>query len=262
MKTEYLTDEEYVKMFSDFCSLRKKIVISLLKHGLMESKTILDLAAGHGYLSKAIYEHGYKNKIIALGLSNDTEAYNHLRQSNVLMKNIQYIECSSVQMGLKDESIDCIVNFLGLEDINMTCGKDGVEKTLRETSRIVKKGGFLEITLQIEGEDPSSRVFWDLWEYIGINAVFYSPSYYIDILESLGFQLIEKFALGTYKKMTECQAKEEIKFACNETPKIFSEFHIKAKSFREVWKKFKPRIKEYGMGYWPEFLVLIFRKNG
>ncbi len=257
----FLTDEEYENIFFDFCSLRNKIGMKLIKYGLLEKENVLDIAAGHGLLSIAIKEHGYNNKLVAIGLKNDVESFGQLRKKYDSVKDIQYVECFSSQLGFKNESFDCIINFLGLEDINMTSGKRGVKKTLFEMSRIVKKEGIIEITIQIEGKEPSSQIFWDLWENIGLNSIFYPPDYYIDTLESVGCFLVEQFSLKTYKKMTENQAKLEIKFACDEAPKIFSDYDVEARPFQEVWKEFKPRIRKYGMEFWPEFLVLIFKKE-
>jgi ubiquinone/menaquinone biosynthesis C-methylase UbiE len=257
----YLTDEEYENIFFDFCSLRNKIGMKLIKYGLLESENILDIAAGHGLLSIAIKKCGYNNNLVAIGLNNDMKSFGQLKKRNSSMKNIQYIECFSSQLGFKNESFDCIINFLGLEDINMTSGERGVKETLLEISRIVKKEGIIEIAIQVEGKKPSSKIFWDLWEKTGLNCIFYSPEYYVSILESAGCFLIEQFSLKTYKKLTENQARQEIKFACEEAPKIFSEYGVEARPFQKVWEEFKPRIRKYGLGFWPEFNVLIFKKK-
>jgi hypothetical protein len=143
----------------------------------------------------------------------------------------------------------------------MTSGKKGVQNTLLEMSRVLKNEGIIEIAIQIEGTEPSDKIYWEVWNKIGLNSVFHPPSFYIDILEGAGCNLVEQFTIKTKKKMTEDQAKEEIEFACKETLKIFSDFNLEVKPFTEIWAEFQPKIRKYGMGYWPIFLVLIFQKK-
>ncbi|MFX1313934.1 MAG: class I SAM-dependent methyltransferase [Promethearchaeota archaeon] len=260
-KAIFLTDEEYETIFTNFCSFRGKISFELIDFGLLESNYIIDLAAGHGFLSFAINNKEYKGKILCIGLPNDFNSYRRVIESgDYTFKNIQYCIMDASQMGFRDGTIDFITNFLGLEDINMIGGKKAVRLTLLETSRILRNGGILQISILLKGSEPSSKVNWKLWKYIGLNSIFYKPKFYSNKLKKLGFDLLKSFQLKTHKKMTLNQAKEEILFACKEAPKIFNEYKVKSKSFKKVWDKFENKIKKYGLGFYPEILILIFQK--
>ncbi len=258
-----MTDEEYETIFIEFCSFRQRIASSLIDFGLRESNTVLDLAAGHGLLSIAIRDSGYEGKLIDIGLINDLKSFKRtIEKSNRKYFNIQYIVMNSSNLAFRDNCIDFIVNFLGMEDINMTLGKEGVKMTLKELSRILIKNGILEISIMVKGKEVSSIINWKLWKFIGLNSIFYSPRFYINSLKKSGFMLENKIVLKTNKKMTTEQAKEEILFACEEAPTIFEKYGIKAKEFKKVWNKFIQKIKKYGLGFYPEIMTLIFKKEG
>ncbi|MFX1572894.1 MAG: hypothetical protein ACFFB0_09100 [Promethearchaeota archaeon] len=258
---EYFTDEEYEKAFANFCSFREKISVELVNFGLLESHYIIDLAAGHGFLSFAINKLGYKGQVLCIGLPNDYNTYKRVLESgNYSSKNIQYCIMDTSQMGFRDGTINFITNFLGLEDINMLGGKKAITYTLSETSRLLRDPGILQISILLKGSEPSSKLNWKLWKYIGLNSIFYKPKFYTKKLKNLGFNLQKSFQLKTFKKMTLNQAREEILFACKETPKIFNKYKVKSKSFEKVWEKFKHNIKKYGLAFYPEILILIFQK--
>ncbi|MFX1308748.1 MAG: class I SAM-dependent methyltransferase [Promethearchaeota archaeon] len=259
---EYLTDKEYKRVFFDFCSFRQKIATELLKYRLKESQSVLDFAAGHGLLSFAINDIGYKGHIVDVGLINDLETYKRTIQiKNYNTKNIEYIVMDTSSLGFRDNSFEIIANFLGLEDINMTQGKEGVKTTLKQLSRILHRNGILEISIMLKGKEPSSIINWKLWKYIGLNSFFYSPKFYIKSLKKEGCRYQKKILLKTYKKMTIEQAKEEILFACKETPKIYSKYGVKAKEFQKVWKKFRDKVEKHGLGFYPIIMVLLFKKQ-
>jgi len=259
---DYLTDKEYKKIFFAFCSFRQNIATELLKYGLNESQNVLDFASGHGLLSLAIKDTGYKGHIVDIGLINDLETYKRtVLNNNYNIKNIQYIVMNASNLGFRDNKFKIIANFLGLEDINMTLGKEGVLTTLKELSRILCENGILEISLMIKGKEPSSIINWKLWKYIGLNSIFYKPNFYIKALEKAGCKLQKKFLLKTYKKMTSKQAEEEIIFACKEAPQIFHKYGVRAKEFQKIWNKFSRKIRKHGLGFYPIVMVLIFKKE-
>ncbi|MFX0172642.1 MAG: hypothetical protein ACFE9L_12045 [Candidatus Hodarchaeota archaeon] len=86
-EAQYLSDKEYQTIFQTFCSFRKKITSLLIDFGLLESHKILDLAAGHGFMSFTIRELGYKNDIYPVGLTNDlhsfTQVINRIYHSSI-----------------------------------------------------------------------------------------------------------------------------------------------------------------------------------
>ena len=260
-KAVYLSNKEYEKIFINFCSLRQKVIEHLKNFGILKSKYIMDLLAGHGFLSFALREANYDKHLIDIGLRNDLDSFKKtIAKGQFNFKNVQYNIMDSSKLGFRNECINFIINFLGFEDVNMTKGKFGVISTLSEIVRVLQKGGFLEIAILIKNSEPSSILFWQIWKYIGLNSIFYPPKFYIHQLRKLNCSLEAKFLLKTYKKMNFEQAKEEILFACEEAPKIFKNFDVTSKSFQEVWDKFGANIKKYGLGFYPDILVLIFKR--
>jgi SAM-dependent methyltransferase len=258
---QYMSEEEYKNIFQVFCSFRKKIASILIRFGLLESRSILDLCAGHGFLSFTIRELGYKNDIYSIGLINDLYSFEGVVKKiyHSTMK-IQYIVTDTTNLGFQDKSIDFIVNFLGLEDINMTRSKSGVNQTLLEACRVLRKGGIFEIAILQRGSEPSDDLNWRLWESIGLKAIFYPPEFYIQKIEEKGLKLQKKVLLKSQKKMTTNQAREEILFACEKAPQIFRQFNVQSRVFDDVWAEFGSEIEKYGLGFYPKILVLIFKK--
>ncbi|MFX0051352.1 MAG: class I SAM-dependent methyltransferase [Candidatus Hermodarchaeota archaeon] len=260
-EAQYLSDKEYRTIFQTFCSFRKIITSLLIDFGLLKSHKILDLAAGHGFMSFTIREFGYKNEIYPIGLTNDLHSFkqviNRIYPSSM---NIQYLVMDTTKLGFENDSIDFIVNFLGLEDINMTRGYTGVCQSLSEACRVLRKGGILEIAILQRGSEPSDDLNWRLWESIGLNAIFHPPESYIQNIEEKGLKIQKKVLLKSSRKMTAKQAREEILFACEKAPQIFKEFNVHVRAFDDVWAEFGSEIGQYGLGFYPNILVLIFKK--
>jgi ubiquinone/menaquinone biosynthesis C-methylase UbiE len=261
VEAQYLSDREYQTIFQTFCSFRKEISSLLIDFGLLESRKILDLTAGHGYMSFTIRELGYKNDIYPVGLTNDLYSFKQvISRIYHSSMNIQYLVMDTTKLGFEDESIDFIVNFLGLEDINMTRGHEGVCQSLSEACRVLRKGGIFEIAILQRSSEPSDDLNWRLWESIGLNAIFHPPDFYIQNIEEKGLKLQKKLLLKSFKKMTAKQAREEILFACEKAPQIFKEFNVQVRAFDDVWAEFGSEIGQYGLGFYPNILVLIFKK--
>jgi hypothetical protein len=57
--------------------------------------------------------------------------------------------------------------------------------------------------------------------------------------------------------MTAKQAREELQFACEKAPGIFSMHGVKAIEFSQLWERFGERIEAHGMAYWPRVHVIV-----
>jgi hypothetical protein len=153
---------------------------------------------------------------------------------------------------------DVVINFLGLEDIKMTRGAEGVKLALSEMARVLDAKGLLQISLVEYGEFPEERLARVVWSATGLNPVFETREWYRQVLEALGLRLLLEEQFIYPKKMTAAQAKEELKFACNVAPSLFSEFGVSARNFESLWTEFGSRIKEHGMAYWSRIRVMLF----
>jgi ubiquinone/menaquinone biosynthesis C-methylase UbiE len=173
---------------------------------------------------------------------------------------VDYLVTDVVSLPIADNSTDFVVNFLGFEDINMTHGLSGVASSIGEIHRILRKNGFVELALCIEGDEPDEILSRDVSRYIGHGAFFGDKDYYLTILEDAGFGVVGERWFYSHRKMTARQAEEELRFACEETPKNFSEFGVRTKTFDEVWNRFGSRIQRVGLSYYSDICVLIAEK--
>jgi ubiquinone/menaquinone biosynthesis C-methylase UbiE len=262
---DYFTDDEYQHAFFEFGSFRRCIAECVRKHALTDNYVIVDLLSGHGLLSAEMARLFPQSKIIGIGLGSDVDSFVQLRRAckypTAIWKKFQYLQCNATYLPIRSSSCDLIVNFLGLEDVLMTSGMEGLKKLFNEIGRITKPGALVQIALVEYGNTPEEILAKEIWQRIGLNAVFLSREEYCAFIENRGFQFQEEYVLNLQKKMTKKQAKEELEFACNDTPKTFSQFRVSTISFDELWKLFGSQIEEIGMAYWSTIRVMIFR-NG
>ncbi|KYK36196.1 MAG: class I SAM-dependent methyltransferase [Theionarchaea archaeon] len=266
MKNKFMTDEEYEECFVDFWGIRSKIANYLTAYGLTPGVRVLDVPAGHGFLSYEIARvvHG---TVYAVGLLNDVNTFKKFVRSSKerfekkYLDLITYCTADAAALPFLCETFDFVVNFLGLEDINMTRGETGVKKSLSEFQRVITPGGIVQVTLCLEGDEPDQIIAKEVMKYLGCNAIFYPKEFYVQELKKLGIEIIAEQWVHTHRKMTAAQAEEELRFACEETPKIFKEFDVHTVSFEELWQKVGERIETHGMAYYSDLLVLVGQKR-
>ena len=265
MSFKYLTDHEYDEAFRKFGNIRK--AIAELVHSLTKDRAdyILDVPAGHGYLTAEFAHLFPSSEFIALGLRNDLDSYVALRKSESFPQRIwtyvSYIASDALMIPFSNGAFDLVINFLGLEDIQMTRGIAGVQVALSEMARVLNKRGLLQISLVEYGNLPEEKIAKDVWAATGLNPIFETKEWYQQEIESHGLHLFKEKQFIFPKKMTPSQAKEELAFACNVAPSIFSEFGVSAASFKDLWSEFGDRIEAHGMAYWSRIRVLLFKHH-
>ena len=263
MEFEYFSSEEYENAFVHFGDIRKRIaslVVSLCK---TDSLMVLDFLAGHGYMGLEISRTSRSAKVVGFGLPNDVLTHLGLRKKLAqpeLFSDTDYVCADGTSLPFLEGSFNLVVNFLGLEDLKMTRGQEGVEMALKDLSRLVSLGGFLQLSIVEYGNTPEEQIAKDLWEAVGLGCTFFPESFYREFLEDLGLRLLNSVVFQLPKKMTPKQAKEEFEFACNEAPKIYAPFGVHAITFKDLWNQFGTRIEEHGVAYWSRIRVLVFRK--
>lgn len=263
---EFMTDEEYETCFVDFWGIRTKIAHMLTNYGLQSGARVLDVPAGHGFFAYEIAKVINQGDIHAVGLNNDLRTFHAFSRSlrdteREYLKLITYHVADATRLPFCTGTFDFVVNFLGLEDINMTKGRTGVEHSLAEFVRVLAPGGVIQITLCLEGDEPDQVIAREVFEYIGFNAVFYPKAFYIRALEKVGVHILAEKWFYTHRKMTASQAMEELRFACEETPTIFKDYNVHTVSFEELWQKFGERIKIHGMAFYSNLCVLVGQKT-
>jgi ubiquinone/menaquinone biosynthesis C-methylase UbiE len=261
----FMSDEEYEGCFTNFWGIRSRIAHVLMDYGLQSGNRVLDVPSGHGFLAYEIARVIQEGEIHAVGLSNDLETYKQFSTSlkgpeKEYLKLISYTVADAAELPFQSGKFDFVVNFLGLEDINMTKGITGVKKSLSEFVRVLNVDGIILITVCLEGNEPDQVLAKEITEYMGINALFYSKDFYYNELQKLTGDIVCEKWVHTHRKMTAAQAKEELLFACEEAPRIFEKYNVKAVPFHELWQKFGERITRYGMAYYSDLCILVGKK--
>ena len=128
-------------------------------------------------------------------------------------------EMDATSLEFKDGIFDHVVNFLGLEDIQMTRDRQGVEKAFKEAHRVLRSGdSFCFVAMPSdEAETPAQRNEIEGFSWI-CDATWLTRAEYIDMISCSGLALEYGKVIRTGKKLTAGQAKEEMAFACDNVP--------------------------------------------
>ncbi|MEM2917161.1 MAG: class I SAM-dependent methyltransferase [Candidatus Bathyarchaeia archaeon] len=257
MTEQYIRDWEYPTHFETLGGLRARIAKDLpIRAGMR----ILDVATGEGFFAKEIAKLFGDVKVVGIDISQSIvkKARRNIRRLN-LQDVIEVVEMDSTSMRFDKEEFDMAVDFTGMEDIQITRGKKGIQQTLLELNRVLKPESYFCFAEMLSDrmETKPQKVELDLFAYIcrGNNAL--SSKEYRTMLGKANFNLIEERSYYSRLKFTPQQAKREIKHVIKNVPKIFG---IKTPSFKEVWDKFGREINENGMGCYSKVTLMIARK--
>lgn len=256
MVKEYVTDGEYPTYFARLNGLRAKIASDL---PLKERMCILDVATGWGYFAIEVAKREDNLKIMGIDITqNDVKNARKTVEQNSLGEWIKIVQMDASNMVFPTGNFDMVVNFLGLEDIHMTRGKLGIHRTFLQVSRVLKTRGYFCFTVMPpeEMETEAQKIEVALFSYI-CGATWLGAKDYKKMLEETEFRLIRKRKYCTGKKLSPIQAKTEVEFACNETPKIYG---VETLPFEKVWQRFGKYIGKNGLGHYSNVVLFIAQK--
>lgn len=259
----FLKDEEYEGWFFDLAGARDEVIRVLRSKGLGRESRVLDVAAGHGTLALKIAEAVPEGEVIAIGLANDLRDYKWYRTQvpeGRFSEKIYYLEMDATRLEFEDNRFDFVVNFLGLEDIRMTRGEEGLMRAIREMARVVRSGGFVQIAIGVYGDEPEEVLLREVEQFIGHGAVFPPPDFFREQLRRNGLEIVEEILFVTGKKLIAEQAKEEIRFACERTPEVFRDYGVKTRGFKEVWDEFGSDVERIGLAHYSRILCIVSGK--
>lgn len=258
MIEKFIFPTEYHNYYSRLGGLRRRVACSL---PISPGMHILDVATGSGHFALEIAGRDTSLRVTGIDLV-DNDIVNGRENVKDLgfEKQIELITMDATEMTFPDGSFDMAVNFLGLEDIYMTRGHEGVRLAFKEVSRVLKTGGrFCLATMPPEEmETEAQKLEVAVFAYI-CDAEWLSVTEYEGMLKEAGFELIKKERYYTGKKLTPEQAKEELKFACVNVPKIY---RIETPMFQDVWKRYGKEIEKNGLGHCSKVVAFIARKTG
>jgi ubiquinone/menaquinone biosynthesis C-methylase UbiE len=252
MNEEYITDDEYPDYFLKLNDLRPRIVQALpIKPGMQ----ILDLATGYGIFALEIARAKTDSRIVGIDIADDgTTNAAHKIADRGFADRIDIIRMDASETAFRDMTFDMAVNFLGLEDIHMTRGKEGVRRTFFETERVIKPDGYFNFVVMPPEAmvTEAQKLEVELFSYI-CGATWLSLDEYLRFLEMSGLRFVDKRAYNTFKKLTPDQAKREIAFACENVPRIYG---IKTPPLGKVWSRYGRAIEKYGLGHYSRVILI------
>jgi ubiquinone/menaquinone biosynthesis C-methylase UbiE len=256
MTEEYISDEEFRNYYPSLNGLRERIAWDL-PGDLGDS--VIDVATGYGFFALEIARRFKDLRMVLIDISKpDIDAAFEKITAAQLDDRVDIIRSDATCLCLADASLDAAVNFLGLEDIHMTRGREGVRKVFAEVSRALRpRGLFSFVSMPSDKmETEAQRVEVNVFSSI-CDATWLGSADYDRMLTEAGFEVLSKEAYRTGKKLTSKQAKAEIEFACSEVPKIYG---VKSRDFGSIWKEYGEVIERDGMGHYSKVVLTVARK--
>ena len=117
---------------------------------------VLDVATGSAYFAMALVGKHPGIHVTAIDIHGLETARKNVDERR-LSDRITLKEMDATSLEFEENSFDHVVNFLGLEDIHMTRGREGVEKAFKEARSVLKPGGsFCFVAMPSETSSRSS----------------------------------------------------------------------------------------------------------
>ena len=256
MIEEYISNQEFQTCYEKLNGLRSRIARDL---PLKPDMHILDFATGSGFFAIEVAKLDKTLRITGIDISQaDIRNGRKNIKREGLNDRVEIFDMDATKMRFHPQQFDMAINFTGLEDIHMTRGRAGVQKTFLEVNRVLKPKSFFCFVVMPpeEMETQAQKIEVALFSYI-CDATWLAAKEYEEFLQQANFKLIRKRSYHTGKKLTPEQAKAEIRFTCKTDPKIYG---ITTPPFEEIWAKFGQDIEEYGLGYYSKVVLIIAQK--
>jgi len=258
MIEEYMSDLEYRTHFEKLRGLRSRIAGDLpIKPGIR----ILDVATGEGYFAIEAAKFDRSLQIVGVDISQKAirDARKNIKKEN-FQDRIEIVEMDASKMCFNREEFDMAVNFTGLDEVHMTRGSKGVQKTFLEVNKVLKPWTcFCFVVMPPEEmETDAQRLEVALFDYV-CGARYLSSKEYEVVVRKAKFKLIGKKSYYTGMKFTSQQAKCEIRYSIKTAPRILGG---KTPCFEEVWARFGQGIEKDGLGCYSKVVLMIAQKAG
>jgi len=274
MTRRYLTDDEYRDHFFQLGNVRNAVARDLVDFSGGKAGRILDIASGHGLFGLEVSRAFPKAQVCATGLEMDKRTFVETRWalrsrglrtlphlSEKLLKNLCYVVTDVTKLPFTDESFDATVNLLGLEDVRMTKGEEGMRKAIKEAARVTKPGGVVEFAIQAFSGSPEDILAREIMEDIGHGAIFLGPAIYEAVMDDANLRVKTKKRYSTERVLTAPQAREELQYTCMDTSKVYGRYGVRTKTFEEIWEKFGERIEMHGYALYTDILAFFAVKK-
>jgi SAM-dependent methyltransferase len=258
MIEEYMPNSEYKTHFEKLRGLRSRIAGDLPFKARIH---ILDVATGEGYFAIDVARLDRSLKITGIDISQEAirDAIKNVKKQG-FQDRIKIVEMDATKLCFQSEEFDMAINFTGLDEIHLTRGSDGVQKTFLEVNRVLKPRTYFCFVVMPpeEMETDAQKLEVSLVDYI-CGAKYLSSKEYEAVIKKAKFKLIRKRGYYTGMKFTPQQAKGEIRYIIKNVPRIYG---VKTPSFEEVWTKFGQYIEKNGLGCYSKVVLMVAQKVG
>ena len=257
MDPDYLTDEEYRTYWFRLGGLREKVAEDIEFQNGMK---IIDVGTGWGLFALEMARKLSKGEIIGIDI-----IYEGIEKARKLAKDarfenvISFRRMDATDLLFPDNHFDLATSFLGMRDIHMTKGENGVKKAVMEMIRVVKPEGKIVLCVtppeDMETEDQRLAVKME-GEVFGAKSM--PRQFYIDTLKENDATLIETKEYCSNRKLTASQARIELREGLQIARKIYDK---RVPSFKEAWISYGESIQAYGYGMYSKIVSLTVQKE-
>jgi cyclopropane fatty-acyl-phospholipid synthase-like methyltransferase len=252
-----MTDEEYETYWDELGGIREAIASDLSSS---EPGVVLDMACGWGYYTIRLAESRTSGMMVAVDVV--PSAFTHMKRAHPArdaLKSVEPVMADAVRLPLRNSVFDLTTSFLGMRDIYMTTGEEGVRASVAEMIRATKPSCTIALALT----PPDTAETEDLRIAIRVEGEVFGArsmpsSYYGDIFRREGIELISSKPYLTGVKMTAGQARTEIMDGIPIAREIYSR---EVPDFEEIWERFGPTIERHGYAMYSKVTVLLGRKG-
>jgi len=252
----YLSDEEYGVYWFRLEGMRKAVGESL---GLVAGMRVLDVGTGHGLFAIEMAKLLKRGKMVAIDIVDDGVAHaRKLVEHDEVGDVVAIVKMDATKLSFQNNCFDIATSFLGMRDIHMTRGREGVKRAVEEMIRVVRPHGKIALCVtppeDMETEDQSIAVKVE-GEVFG--AISLPKEFYMDIFRENNVVLRRIRAYYTGKRLTADQARIELSEGLEIARRIYGR---KVPSFEEVWGRYGKRIEASGYGMYSKTILLLAEK--
>jgi len=253
--TRYLADDEYRCYWSKLRGMRKAISESL---GIASGITILDVGTGWGLFAIEIARQARRGTIIGIDIVSEEIARKTVRDARV-SDIVDIMRMDATDLSFRDNCFHLTTSFLGMRDIHMTRGEEGVERATKEMTRVTKPNGRIALTItppeDMETEDQRIAVEVE-GEVFGARSL--PKRFYTGIFKDNNVTVKEIITHYTHRKLTSNQAMTELREGIEIARKIYLK---NVPDLADVWDRYGERIEAFGYGMYSKTVTMIGEKS-
>ncbi|MEA2089202.1 MAG: class I SAM-dependent methyltransferase [Thermoproteota archaeon] len=257
MSSKYLTDEEYQRYWVKLKGMRTSVSRDL---ELTVGMKVLDVGTGWGFFAIEMAKQVEKGEIIGIDIvPGDVNRAKELIRKAEVADNVEILRIDAKKLSFPKNCFDLAVSFLGMRDVHMTRGKEGVKETTKEMVRVTKPSGKIALCItppeDAETEDQKLAIEVE-GKVFGAKSL--PKKIYADIFRENNVVLKKTKAYYTNKKLTAKQATIELKEGIEIARNIYGKA---VPEFKDVWGRYGKKIEAFGYGMYSKIVMLVGEKT-